>query len=328
MIYRHATTIPSLPAIAAVGAAIWSLAVCPPTAAAELPTRPNERLVPVFQANRVWNGVTTTRDGRVFVCYPSADGPGVQAEEVRPDGSRRPYPDAAWNRGWKPGQDFTEAFVCVNALRVGPDGRHLWIVDAGAPGPGQPAVPGAGRLVQVDLQTDRVARVYPLDAAVRPTSYVDDLRFHGDQVYVTDVGAPGLIVLSLKTGQARRLLDDHPSTTARRPMYADGGVVQREKDGSERRSHADQLEVSPDGKQLYFMPCPGPMSRIETRWLDDPGIAPGEVARHVEDWWDAPTSGGTAVDAAGNLYVSDPNQRRILKVTADGKSPRSSPTRA
>ena len=207
---------------AAVGAATlfclsWSSLAAGP-APAELPTRTDERLVPVFQADRVWNGVTTTREGRVFVCYPSADGTGVQAEEIWPDGGHRPYPDAAWN-GWKPGQDFTRAFVCV-------------------------------------------------------TTPCASARTAGT------------------SGQARRLLDGHPSTTARRPMYADGGVVQREKDGSERRSHADQLEVTPDGKYLYFMPCPGPMARIETRWRDDDALPPEEVARHVEaNWWDAPTSG-------------------------------------
>jgi hypothetical protein len=33
----------------------------------ELPTEQDPRLVSVFQAGRVWNGVTTTTDGRVFV---------------------------------------------------------------------------------------------------------------------------------------------------------------------------------------------------------------------------------------------------------------------
>lgn len=285
-------------------------------ATVELPTTQDDRLIPVFQATRVWNGVTTTREGRVFVCYPSADGPGVQAEEILPDGNRRPYPDQEWN-GWRPGQgqDLAHGFVCVNALRVGPDGKSLWIVDAGATGPGKPAVPGGGRIVQVDLPTDRVVRVYQLDQALREKSYVDDLRFHGELAYITDVGAPGLIVLNLRTGQARRLLDGDPSTTARRPMYADG-QVQYDTDGKERISHADQLEISPDGKFLYYQPCPGPMSRIETRWLDDPNIPPAELARRVENpWWDAPTSGGTAIDADGNLYVSDPNRRQILKVT-------------
>ena len=280
--------------------------------AAELPTQPDARLVPMFQSDRVWNGVTTTRDGRVFVCYPDADGPGVGVAEVKPDGSRQPYPDAEWNR-WQPKQSTLHAFVCANALRVGPDG-NLWIVDAGSSGPGEPAEKGAGRVVQVNLRTNQLIQIFLLNDALKGKSYVDDIRFNGPEAYLTDAGEPGLIVLDLPSGTARRLLDNDPSTMDRRPMYADGKITY-DKNGKERISQADQLEVSPDGKYLYYQPCPGPMSRIETRWLDDPLIPAPEVAKHVEAWWDSPTCGGTAIDAGGNIYFSDTNQQRILKIT-------------
>lgn len=299
------------PVLAACAALLVSAG---PLGAGELPTREDARLIPVYQANRVWNGVATTREGRVFVCYPGADGPGVGAEEILPDGSHHPYPDQEWN-AWKPGQAIDHAFVCVNALRIGPDGK-LWIVDAGSPGSNKPAVPGAGRIVQVDLAANRVARIYSMEKAAHAKSYIDDIRFNGDRAYVTDVGEPGLIVLDLRSGDVRRVLDGDPSTTARRPMYANG-KIQYEADGNERVAHADQLEVSPDRKYLYYQPCPGPMARIETRWLDDPSLAPAELSGHVEKWWDAPTCGGTAIDARGNLYFSDTNEQRILKVTPE-----------
>ena len=282
--------------------------------ALDLPTQKDDRLLPVFHANRVWNGVTTTVDGRVFVCYPGADGPGVGLEEIKPDGSHEPYPDAEWN-GWQPKQSTLHAFVCVNAVRVGPDG-NLWVVDAGCTGPGEMAIPGAGRVVQIDLRTNQLIQVFLLGTALKAKSYVDDIRFNGAQAYLTDAGEPGLIVLDLTDGSSRRLLDDDPSTTDRRPMYADGKVMYG-KDGRERFSHADQLEVSPDGKYLYYQPCPGPMSRLETRWLNDPRLPASEVAKHVEAWWDAPTCGGTAIDAEGNLYFSDTNRQRILKITPE-----------
>ncbi len=282
--------------------------------AVDLPTVRDERLVPVYQAHRVWNGVTITRDGRTFVCYPGADGPGVQAEEIKPDGSHHPFPDAEWN-AWKPGRDITHGFVCVNALRIGPDGS-LYIVDAGSPGSDEPAVPGAGRIFQVDLKTNQVARIYALTEAAKPKSYIDDIRFNGPTAYITDVGEPGLIVLDLQSGNARRVLDGDPSATARRPMYADG-VVQVDKEGKNRVSHTDQLEVSPDGKFLYYLPCPGPMARVETRFLDDPALPADALAKHVDNYLDTPTCGGTAIDAAGNIYYSDTNAERILKITPD-----------
>jgi sugar lactone lactonase YvrE len=275
------------------------------------------RLIPVFHANEIWNGVTTTADGRVFVGFPHLDGSdGIRVAELSQDGKPQPYPDAGWNR-WHEGADATHTFVHVNALRIGPD-KQLWIVDTGAPGFGGSVVPGGVKIVVINPQTNRVSRIYPLDSVTSAKSYIDDLRFHGRLAYITDAGIPGLIVLDLESGKARRLLDHHQSTTDERPMMASGKVM-RTMDGKEVRIHADQLEVSPDGKYLYFQPCSGPLYRIETRFLDDASIAPAGLSRHVERWVDTPTTGGTAIDAKGSIYLSDVNKRSILRISPAGK---------
>jgi sugar lactone lactonase YvrE len=285
--------------------------------AANLPTKQDSRLLPVFNANRIWNAVATTNDGRAFVGFPGADGPGVEVQELTPDGRRTAYPDAAWN-SWTPGQALDNAFVRVNALRIGPDGA-LWIVDAGAPGLGKPAVVGAARIFRFDLADNKLARVYSLASAATPQSYIDDIRFNGRTAYITDAGAPALIVLDLDSGQVRRVLDNDASTTDRRAMYADGKLLRTE-DGKPLHVHADQLEVSPDGRYLYFQPASGPLARIETRYLDDPKLPPRDLAAHVEkDWVNTPTTGGTAIDANGTIYLSDTNGRRILTISPEGK---------
>ncbi|MET8529702.1 L-dopachrome tautomerase-related protein [Micromonospora sp. NPDC005172] len=275
-----------------------------------LPTEEDPRLTSALTENRVCTGVTTLR-GRVFVSYPSADGPGVQVAEALPDGGRNPYPDATWNR---PDQSPDGAFVHVNGLRAGPDGR-LWIVDSGAPQLGARQVPGGPRLIVVDVDRDRVDRIHHLDAAVRPDSYIDDVRFHDGTAYLTDAGAPGLVVLDLDSGRCRRVLDGHPSTVGG-PVVADGRAL-RDPSGAEVCLHADQLEVSPDGRWLYYQPASGGMSRIGTRWLDDPTLSPAELARRVEPWWDTPSTGGTAIDALGTIYVSDVERRRVLALAPD-----------
>lgn len=285
--------------------------------AANLPTKEDNRLQPIFQSNRVWNAVTTTNDGRAFVGFPGADGPGTQVEELSPDGQGKPYPDVAWN-GWQPGHDPANVFVHVNALRIGPDGA-LWIVDAGAPGFGNPSVPGAARIFRFTLNDNKPARVYSLASAVTPQSYIDDIRFNGRMAYITDAGAPALIVLDLESGVARRVLDGDSSVTGKRPMYADGKLV-RTVDGKPLHIHADQLEVSPDGQYLYFQPASGPLARVDTRYLDDPHFSAKELASHVEkNWVDTPTTGGTAIDANGTIYLSDANKRRILTISPEGK---------
>ncbi len=280
-------------------------------AAADWPHKQDPRLIPVFSSRRVWNGITTTRDGRAFASFPSADGPGIGCEELFTNGKHHAYPDAHWNS--YPGEPAKHAFVHVNALRIGPDGM-LWIVDAGAPGIGEAAVKGGARLFQIDLATNAIRRIYDLARAVNRLTYVDDVRFNGDVAYLTDAGDPGLIILNLQSGNVRRVLEKDPSTVDFRDMYADERLIVG-RDGKPLRAHADQLEVSPDGKYLYYQPASGPLARIETRWLDDVSLSDSDRASHVETWAETPTSGGTAIDAAGNLYLSDPKERRILRYT-------------
>lgn len=68
--------------------------------------------------------------------------------------------------------------------------------------------------------------------------------------------------------------------------------------------NADQLEVSPDGRWLYFQPLCGPLSRIETKWLEAT-IPTASIPEHIEHFADTPSTGGTAIDSAGNIYLSD-----------------------
>ena len=43
------------------------------------------------------------------------------------------------------------------------------------------------------------------------------------------------------------------------------------------------------------------------------------MKRHVEHFADTPTTGGTAIDAKGNIHLSDTEKLRVLKITPAGK---------
>jgi sugar lactone lactonase YvrE len=89
-------------------------------------------------------------------------------------------------------------------------------------------------------------------------------------------------------------------------------------DGKPLHIHADQIEVSPDGRWVYYQPSSGRMSRIDTRYLDDTDLDAASLATHVERFADTPSTGGTAIDAEGNIYVSDTDQLSVLRLTPDG----------
>ncbi len=295
-------------------AIITLMAASPPFAAQ--PRSPDGTLETALSINTVTNGVATTRDGRIFLVLARIDGSDGPRVVEWVDGKPKPYPEGLWNE-WTAGKAASTGFVRVNALRVGPDG-DLWIVDVGAPGIGNPKLPGGPKLVRIDLAANKVRRIYELDVTTTDKSFIDDVRFNGRHAYVTDAGAPGLIVLDLESGASRRVLDADPSTTAQKPLSAEGQPMLGP-DGKPVYIHADQLEVSPDGRWLYYQPCSGPLYRIETRWLDDASIDDAERARHVERFADTPPTGGTAIDVAGNIYVSDTDQLRVIKVTPEGK---------
>lgn len=275
-----------------------------------------DTLKPMIQSDSlVFNGFTRSKDGRAFSPFQrQAKGTGLELGEWR-DGQPVAFPDAAWN-AWKPGDDPAKAFVAVNAIRIGPDG-DLWVVDKGAPGMGEAPLPGGPKLVQIDLATNAVRRVYPLQAATTDRSFIDDFRFNGRNVYLTDAGQPGLIVLDLDTGALRRALDGHWSTIAQRPLTGQGRTL-RDDAGKLLFIHADQLEVSPDGKTFYYQACTGPLYSIETRYLDDAGLSDAERAKHVKLFAATVATGGTAIDADGTIYASDTDGLRILKIAPDG----------
>lgn len=287
------------------------------TLPATLPTQQDSRLEQVATSPRVWNGITVSHDNRLFASLTQSEGTGLQLAEVI-NNQLKAFPDDSWNQ-WN-ANDPEHHFYHVNALRIGPDG-DLWVMDSGNKGigTGDQAVTGGAKLVHISLATGKVVNSYVFKApTLQPTSYLDDVRFNGDFAYITDPGAVGLVVLNLKSGKSWRVLDNHPLSIDHQPIYADGKKLIL-RDGREKRVGLDQLEVSPDGKWLYYQAIPGPLARIETRYLNDSALSAAEVAKHAKKVRETWSTGGTAIDAEGNIYASDINTRSIKRIAPDGK---------
>jgi len=296
----------------------------PPT----LPTSQDPRLIEVAASNRVINGVTTSPGGRMFVSHPQVEGPGAQVSEYK-NGTFTPYPNLDYNL-WKPDGDRTKTLMKVNSLRVGADG-DLWVVDAGGTRVGGKALPGAAKIVRIDLATNTIRRTYsPPPGLMREYSYFNDIRFNGRFAYISDCAGlnPAVMVLDTETGEFRRVLENHPLTIARFKMYSEGRQIILADPipawwggmTTDKMVNIDQLEVSPDGAWLYFQPIGGPLARVRTRLLDDPSIGRDELYNSVEKLNDTWTAAGTAIDAAGTIYMSQVNTRSVMAIAPDGKA--------
>ncbi len=280
------------------------------------PALAQNQLEAIFSSSLVINGPTVSPDGRLFtVAQPSKPDGSPQVVEIV-NGRAVAYPDEEMNN-WRPGMNGHNLFVGVNSLRFGPDGS-LWAVDRGGPGIGKPLVPGGPKLVKINVSSNKVERIYDLADVTRPWSFVDDVRFHGTNAYLTDAGSPGLIVLDLRSGHGRRVLDGHPSTVAQTPLIAEGKEL-RDPQGKPVNIHADQLEVSPDGQWFYYQASSGSLWRIGTKFIDDPSLTDVQLNAHAMPFANTPSTGGTAIAADGTIYLSDVDKKRILTISSEGK---------
>ena len=288
-------------------------------------TRP---LTQIAQFDHQVTGVAVTADGRRFVNFPRwTDDAPVSVAEVLKDGSLRPYPDARWNE-WRNARanelSVEDRFVCVQSIV--PDGHgNLWVVDPGAPG-NEKILPGAPKLVKIDLKTNRVAKVIlvPEDVALQGT-YLNDIRFSPDGRfgYITDSGTRGaIIVVDLESGRSWRTLDGHTSTQVDKTVTVmlDGRPLRRP-DGRQPMFAADGIAISNDGRTLYWQALTGrTLYSIETSRLRqevpdaERGAAVKTLAKtHVAD--------GLWMSKAGVLYLSSPTDYSIKRLNGASVEP-------
>ncbi|WP_046115543.1 L-dopachrome tautomerase-related protein [Aquincola tertiaricarbonis] len=271
-------------------------------------------------------GVTVAANGRVFVNFPrwTEDAP-ISVAEVTADGQVKPYPNEEWNAWRNAKKDQispNDHFVCVQSVVA--DGRgNLWVVDPAAPGQGY-VVPDGAKLVRIDLATNRVAQVIRFDERVAPlSSYINDVRLSADgrQAYLTDAGATGaLIVVDLPGGQARRVLDGHPSTQPEKGVVVktDGRELRRP-DGRAVEFAADSIALSPDGRHLYWKALTGrTLYRIATEALNNSRLSVKELESRVERVGQSEPTDGLWIDGRGRLYLSA-IEGNAVKVRDDGR---------
>jgi len=264
------------------------------------------------------NGVAVSPRGRVFASFPrwtSLAAPSVM--EALPDGSFRTYPGNEWNE-WRPGAPSHDRIVSAHAVFADAS-NHLWIVDDAVPRVAPP-VAGAAKLVRIDLDTDRVSRVYPLGAEILPKgTMIGHMRVDERFAYVTEAHHGSIVVVDLETGRARKLLEGDRSTRADPSIVpvVEGREFRRQT-GEVPLLHVDLLELSAEGRWLYFMPLFGPvLRRIETKYLRDETLAPAQVAARVEDVVRVPPLAGITRDGAGNFYFCSFTGNAILKMDGE-----------
>lgn len=240
--------------------------------------------------------VAVNRDGRIFfTVHPESRPKGNKLLEYV-DGAAVPYPSGAAQ---------AELFDTVLGIAIDRFNR-LWTIDHGNHGT-RPA-----RIVAFDLDSNELLREQKLSADIAPLgSFLQDLQVSGDgrTIVIADASfwrkSPALIVYDIETGEARRVLEAHPSVSAENYMIRNqghdmeflGGIVTL-------RGGVDGIALGP--KWLYFGAISGSgLYRVELKDLRNKSLPPGQLANRVERFSDKPLSDGMSIDVKGNVYITD-----------------------
>lgn len=265
-----------------------------------------------------FTGVAISAKGRLFVTYPRREGPYKYAVvEVMKDGSARPFPDAGMN-AWSPGEDGKQKWVCVQTAYVD-DQDYLYIVDPAGPKL-EKVVDDAAKVVKFNLNTNKIERTYYFPRTIDNHSYLNDIRVDTKKqvAYLTNSGTGGIVILDLRTGASRPLLQNHPSVhpDPNVKFIVDGKELKKQ--GQPVKFQSDGIALTPDGSYLYYKTITDKkLNRIKTSALLDSTLSAQQLAGQVEDLGEIAHTDGMEFDHQGNLYLGDPTTYELLKVTPD-----------
>lgn len=306
--------------VAGAAAVVGALALVGAAPAAKAPAPAPTLVRPELWAvsdQPVANGAFAADGSMVASLHPIFQRPD-KLVAVRPGGApSRPWPDAAFQRMRAGGLFFDQ----VQGVRTDSHGV-VWVLDMGG------KLTPLPRLIAWNSRAGELQRVITLPKSVSPKGtqpqdlVIDERR---GLIYLADEAAGegrdgskgALIVVDLKTGAARRVLEGVPGTAAERVDVVVAGRPMRMTDPktgkvSPMRSGADGIALDAAGEWLHFGPLNGHSTyRVRTADLADAKLPERELRKRVERYADRPNAGGYLMDRAGNLYLTEIEHRAI-----------------
>lgn len=268
-------------------------------------------------------GIAVTSTGRIFVNFPYWEDPHkLSVAEVLPNKTLKPYPDAEWNnKALQGGEAAKNHYVNVQSVVVD-EYDNLWVLDTGAPKMQGPVEHGP-KLILIDTKQNKVKQVYAVGAKLTPPgTYLNDVRFEKQDAfaYITESGLGSFVVMNLKTGEAWRVLDGHPSTKVD-PAYdlkINGKSVQDDK-GNKPQFHNDSLAYDREAGIIYFKPLMGSrLYSIRAEDLRNQQLSAEEMATNVKEVGEVGGTDGFVMGHDGLLYITALSDNAIKRRNGGG----------
>jgi sugar lactone lactonase YvrE len=280
-----------------------------------------------FPDQQVTGVGVSKKSGRIFVNFPYwSDQHSISVAEIV-NGQPKPFPNEEWN---KPGPAASH-FVCVQSVVVD-DQDNLWVLDPAAPKM-QEIVKGGPKLVKIDLRANQVTQTIPFGEDIAPAkSYLNDVRIdtRSETAFITDSGKGAIIVVNLKDGTARRLLDGHASTQPEKgfKLVVDGRELIDQQKNAPPQIASDGIALdTKDGYLYYHALTAHTLYRIKTTFLTDEQLSEKDLESKVENVGQTPAPDGMLEASDGSIYLTDlehnavghwnPETKSVEQVIAD-----------
>ncbi len=302
--------------VAAMTAGILALAAAPPPPAPSAASTAARPELWVTSDQPLANGAFAA-DGSMVASRHPIFMAGSKMTVLKPGAREHDWPDAGWQAMRAGGLWFDQ----VQGLRMDSHGV-IWVLDMGG------KLSPLPRLVAWDSRANRLQRIITLPKSVAPKGSqpqdfaIDERR---GLIYLADQAAGegqdgsrgALIVVDLKGGGARRVLQGVPGTAAEKIDVVVDGRPMRMTDAktgkvSPMRSGADGIALDAAGEWLHFGPLNGHSTyRVRPADLADVKLTERDLEKRVERYADRPNAGGYLMDRAGNLYLTEIEHRAI-----------------
>lgn len=231
--------------------------------------------------------------------------------------SSEPYPNIEWNTRRK-----TDDLFFDDVLGIRNDSKGVvWILDMGLKTGVTP------KLVAWNTKTNRLEKIYyiPAPASIH-TSQLNDFVIDEKRGIVViadeDIGNGGdgrkgaLVILDLKTGVTRRVLEGHISTIPENsPIISDGKPLNIPNTDKPILIGADGITLDKDNQWLYYAPLNGTsVYRIK---MEDLLSGSENIGDKVERYSNKLNNGGISIDVENNLYLTYVGDKSIGIVPAN-----------
>lgn len=233
-----------------------------------------------------------------------------------------PFPNQEWNTRRK-----TDDLFLDDVLGIRSDSKGIvWMLDMGLKSGITP------KLVGWNTRTNKLEKVYtiPSPASIH-TSQLNDFVIDEERNIVViadeEIGNGGdgskaaLVILDLKSGKSRRVLQSDRSTRPEnKPIIADGQQLNIPGTTKPILVGADGITLDKNNEWLYYAPLNGTkVYRIKMN--DLLGTPSNALAKKVEVFSDKENNGGISIDMEGNLYLTLVGDKAIEVIPHDTRKP-------